>query len=539
MATKELLYPWLMKPCVVRVLIVSDYFDGFSTGDFGLSELVNILSTPPGPYVTFQITKANRGADVTATTENFDFTNTSHFDPAKFDQIWFFGVYGTGSGFPLSPTELKIVSQFMDSGKGVFATGDHEDLGVSLSGLIPRVRTMRKWYYPGVGPEGEPVAPPAGGPDRLDTLSEGYDADYQFDDQSDDVPQYITPKYYYSHLFPYYWRWKKYPHPLLCSKTGVINVLPDHPHEGECIVPGDLTKSYTFDGYTTEEYPVIPGTTTRLKPEVIATSSVRNDRGPEDVKGVLNARTFGAISAYNGHTVNVGRVVCDATWHHFFNINLAGTPGGSIPEKQVGFKGSVDPVHQAEYNKIKSYFRNIAVWLSPKSKIDCMRKRLYWTVRWDSVIEIDFPRVKNISELSLDKLLFLGTMARDVLNRYAPQCVVTAWLIDLVPIDKLRTRLSIWDAENDPNEKERRADNLHSEMLIDALAAGVMLGLVRDFQKRPEKSADSLEKKIDETLSQAPYESLRTVIKYLSEVNENTTAVLADLSKQASRFGRK
>jgi hypothetical protein len=136
------------------------------------------------------------------------------------------------------------------------------------------------------------------------------------------------------------------------------------------------------------EYPALAGGT-RLSPEVIAWSTITGGRAQTDVKQLLNPTRFGAIGAYNGHRVNAGRVVVDATWHHFFNINLIGDPGPGVgPIKSQGFHHpSTDP---AVYNDIKTYFRNIAVWLAPKKKIACMRWRVLWSLRWYHRIAMDF-----------------------------------------------------------------------------------------------------------------------------------------------------
>src|SRR5258708_6161783 len=81
----------------------------------------------------------------------------------------------------------------MDGGGGVFATGDHEDLGVVLNGRVPRVRSMRKWYWPNPGPLGEPIAPDALGTGRIETTQPGHNETFiHFDDQSDDIPQPLT-----------------------------------------------------------------------------------------------------------------------------------------------------------------------------------------------------------------------------------------------------------------------------------------------------------------------------------------------------------
>jgi hypothetical protein len=100
----------------------------------------------------------------------------------------------------------------------------------------------------------------------------------------------------------------------------MITYLPDHMHEGLCEVPTDLSKSFTFDGYTASEYPTLGGH--QQKPEVIAKA---------DSHGAI-ATDFGGLGAYDGHQVGVGRVLVDATWYHWFNINL------------VGFLDATDPL---------------------------------------------------------------------------------------------------------------------------------------------------------------------------------------------------
>jgi hypothetical protein len=95
------------------------------------------------------------------------------------------------------------------------------------------------------------------GPHRHDTLAKGHDLAYQFDDQSDDVPQTITPRMYLGGISGLVdWR---YPHPLLCGPQGVIDVLPDHMHEGECQEPEDLSGTFSVGGTTRPEYPAKNG----------------------------------------------------------------------------------------------------------------------------------------------------------------------------------------------------------------------------------------------------------------------------------------
>ena len=71
-------------------------------------------------------------------------------------------------------------------------------------------------------------------------------------------------------MTPGFLRSARYPHPVMCGRMGRIDAFPDHPHEGECGVPPDLTQS--FGG--AEEYPT-DGSGTQIVPEVVAWGRVR------------------------------------------------------------------------------------------------------------------------------------------------------------------------------------------------------------------------------------------------------------------------
>ena len=78
--------------------------------------------------------------------------------------------------------------------------------------------------------------------DSTDTTRPGADNIGQFEDQSDEIAQQITPALYGAGLTVRqgYPAFRYLPHPLLCSPDGVVNFLPDHMHEGTCEVPGNL-----------------------------------------------------------------------------------------------------------------------------------------------------------------------------------------------------------------------------------------------------------------------------------------------------------
>ncbi len=438
----HLIYPWWRRPCKVKVLLLTDSALNFGTGDFGLSTFVATLANDGRTYVDFEITIAHRsafvgnpGVTVHRSIPEFNFTNASHFTQTMYDQIWFFGYNASGA---LSDLELVAISTFMNGGGGVFATGDHGEVGKALCGNITRVRKMRKW---------DNTAGDVGmlDPQRNDTNRPGPDGTSQFEDQSDDIPQDIKLKLYSSHVGGF---WSEtYPHPIMCSPLGRITVLPDHPHEGQCVEPASLAGNYEKDG--TPEFPA------GIAPEIIATSSVlaggESFFGPTGFKQVVQHHTFGAICAYDGHRANIGRVVTDATWHHFVNVNLVGETSNS----GIGFLGSASG--QAHLAQIKHYYINIAVWISRKSNHSCFNSRFIWQLVFQHrVLEatMNNPDIK-FNRISLSLLYSIGTHALDVLGKKAGHCRKLKLVLDsvypLVPEFSLRIDPWINTKGADPN----------------------------------------------------------------------------------------
>lgn len=411
--------------CRQKILIVADGSISFGTGGFALSKVLHILENNPEWWAKFELTCAHRASDFAGNpvpteaggtrsiVENFRFTTASL---APYHQVWLFGINlestpstpRANATSYLETSELEALARWMDGGGGLLAMGDHEDLGAGLCSEVPRVRSMRRW----TNAQG---VPPAGGESRHDTDVKGDDAFYQSSDQSDSHPMYITPKYYSLHSWSPFFR-RRAPHPILCGTNGVIDILPDHPHEGWVYEDSeiDVTKNFSFGAYTNK--PEYPTGAYQPKPEVIAWAHVQPDHTSvsDTFKGAADAKTFGAIGAYNGHDANVGRVVVDSTWHHWFNVNL------------VGF-GPVHPVSgmTATQARIANYFRNVALWLSPKTKIACMFQRATWgSLFIYPLIEELHPRLP---------IWKLGEYARDAIGRRASQCTLINWIDILLP----------------------------------------------------------------------------------------------------------
>lgn len=444
---------WSPPPAVRILMVCDDEYSYDADHKFGLTELIDSLQAP-SLLVKFAVTRAHREASAYAAKADiqaFRFDNPAHFNPSNFDEIWFFGLrhaYETAS--PLSAPELRKVSEFMDSGGGVFATGDHEDLGAALCGQIPRVRSMRKWafdyavvadsyehYNPGSGD-----GPPVFGSFRHDTLMAGHDPVFTFDDQSDDVAAPIIPTMYGTggKLFQL-----RFPHPLLCGPRGVIEILPDHMHEGECIVPATLDLSTTFDGYTSPEYPAASGI--QSMPDVVARGIVTAHETDNTALGSIQdvastPKQFGCIGAYDGRPVGVGRVVVDSTFHHFVNINIDGTGSDSSdPVKQQGFYASPQGLEQ--FTQIQAYWRNIAIWLAPATVATAMFHTALWAARWDPQVRMVTPGLAQ-NRTSWRNLVAYGTVVHTAIARFWSPCAAFDWFFAGMAAEHPLAKYSWW-----------------------------------------------------------------------------------------------
>jgi hypothetical protein len=462
------IFPW-RRPCIVKALLVTDGSLDFGPGDFGLSAFVDILLHDGRSHVAFELTLAHLAtgvsgaavqqgaAGIARSVTGFEFDNPAHFTPTMYDQVWLFGFEFLGgyhqtfyanrdadrARFPddrLGDAELDALTAHMNRGGGLFATGDHGTIGRFLCGSVDRIRSMRHWQDFGGGQVSMT------GSLRNDSNEVGHDPGAQFSDQSDDVPQRLDLRLYttWAGLL----REARYPHPVMCGRLGRIDVFPDHPHEGEAREPDDLTLTCR-DG--SAEYPPAAGGGLRPRPEVVAwghvpagnTAVVNN----QPTKQATQAHRFGVISTYDGHRAGVGRVVCDSTWHHFVNVNLIGvvesggfddfpspnpadpgTPGTHL-SKHIGFLAS--PSGRAALDKIKEYYVNVGVWISPPERIDCMNSRLWWDLVWaDRIVEATLERgTRSLDDIALVDLLHMGIHARDVLGRLAGACQSLHWVL--------------------------------------------------------------------------------------------------------------
>jgi hypothetical protein len=352
----------------IRILFVIDGRITESTDpwEFGLGYVLETLRDPSlSWWVRFEVTVENRDAGFRFTQEGFDID--AH------DQIWFFGDWPgliandpdvgddvIGDYDPLDRHELLALAEWMDRGGGVFAAGDHSLLGASMCHRIPRVRTMRRWTRA----QGVPTFD---GDARNETLVHGAgDAD---DWEKDGSPQQIYPVLHYDGRWPI--RFGASPHPLLCGRSGVIEHFPDHMHEGGVFENDQvrLDEPLNIPDFDEAEYP-------RARPVVVA-AAIAGSPGetfgfrpvPQVVAYGLTThlaapRRFPLISAYDGDSARVGRVVVESTWHHWFSMNLHG----------------LRQLSPAYYAGMQDYYRNVGLWLATPAQRASMLFAATWGV---------------------------------------------------------------------------------------------------------------------------------------------------------------
>jgi len=365
----------LFKVCTPKLLVVTDNLSFSPSDDFGLSQFTASLAARQIYGMTPTIVKASRRTDPTADIPGFTFNHPTHgVKIGRYDVVFMLG-FDREFTAPLDPNEVQAMVDFMQAGGGVFATGDHEDLGASMGAYVPRVRSMRYWTASDT--------PDIGDTTRLSTNLPGANDVYEMNDQADVFPQRLYVNYRTNA------GGVGNPHPLLQSTLGPIEVFPDHPHEGECHLPTDLTTR--LPDKKTLEWPEATAGSGTVLPEVVALSMSHGDAF--STKAALVPRSFIAICAYDGQLADVGRVVTDATWHHFVNVNIDGTG--------TSRSGLQDPpgTDTPEMAKIRQYYGNLATWLMPKKVRMCLRTPwlLHEFARFPLFEELRLPDLETAS----------------------------------------------------------------------------------------------------------------------------------------------
>jgi hypothetical protein len=448
-------YPrwWWWRRCTVKVLVVTDGGLDFGTGGFGLSEfLMAFNQLQSNTWNNYQITLGHRGPNafsnpnplVVAELHNFKFDTSVTLN--DFDQIWLFGI---SNGASIPANELNPIENYMNGGGGLFATGDHGSLGSEMCGSIERVKDMRYWAHP---PDTASHFDSMRGTRRNDTNRPrtGDTTSLYFDNQSDNVPQNIAVRTFGGGM----------PHPLLAISTtirpsGVIDVMPDHPHEGEC----KPETSFTVGSVT-------------VPTQIIATSFVlggsTTNRGLPGSKSLTDPHCFPSIAVWDGRLANIGRIVVDSTWHHFVNINLNGE--GS----QVGdLAGRESGLTAADYRAIQQYFMNISLWISRRKSWWCWRRILWVDLLKDSQLieaSLNDPKQK-IEDISLADLASIGSLAEEILSSKINPSFAREFLNEAFEATNpnLAAMLDIWRPKIEAKGKASKSKYYHPWLNLDLM----------------------------------------------------------------------
>jgi hypothetical protein len=511
-------------PTVLRILFVIDgrINTSFDPMRFGLGYVLQTLRDNSFAWwVQFHVQVVRRDANIlpgfSATgdtnydqpgalpprfaTRNFRFTEPN-FSFDDWDQVWFFADYPANEPgdinepqfCPLEDDELKLLADWMDRGGGVFAAGDHSNLGASMCSRIPRVRTMRRWTL-------EQGVPSQDGANRHETLQPG--PGYEDVWEGDTIPQPVEVVYR---------QWTSSilnrplsPHPLLTTTTGVIDKFPDHMHEGDVVADTlvELDRPLDIPGYNRAEYPTFeppvkiafavgsPLTRSRPVPHIVGYGQTTNPNLPQtvstgivasarvarsvDVLGVnvLPGMRFGLVGAYDGDGVGIGRVVVDSTWHHWFSYNLHGFYAAAQPLqptarliRDVG-ANVVDYRPSPMYGLMQTYYRNVALWLATPAQ----RQTMLFAALWGIVVSdpMAFPAAPARS------LWAVGKRAIDVASRTISQSM----LFDFVGSFFGGRTEEIFGAPYDLNPADPHVASVPSDLAVRAIVGGIASSLIR------------------------------------------------------------
>jgi hypothetical protein len=386
-------FRWFCPKPTVRILF---YTDDVSVNldpdvealenEFGVAVLCDLLVGDDSDVADFQISLVNRHAAGHASHK------LTAARLAEFDQVWFFGIRlantSTQPDNELTDPEVAALDDWMATG-GVLVTGDHANprpsgadpnldpllgLGRAIAHRVPRAGELRRW-------EGNPAQ-------FDDESEETYSYNTQVptgradvDDlalQEDEWPQTLILKTYPvpgGGPFDPTQSLERRVHRLFCGRTTPIKVFPDHMHEGHLVIPS---------AFPQDTWP--SGPSGQPLPEVIA-------RGTDKRTGAL----YDIVTAYDGSSAAVGRIVADSTWHHYFNVNLKGFPAGRHVRPQLA-----------------QFYVNLAVWLSPPAR----RFQIACWQRWKLV------HTPTVVMAYGNPLFVLGRAAASVLRRSGGPCTI-------------------------------------------------------------------------------------------------------------------
>jgi hypothetical protein len=234
----------------------------------------------------------------------------SRLDETDFEELWLFAV-DTGDG--LSVRDCEGITRFRQRGGGILTARDHEDLGSSLCTLGG---VGRAHFFHSKHPD----------PDASRQVRDDQEA------KSISWPNYHSGSNGdYQHVTAV-----RPVHDVLKNPrnaSGVIEYFPAHPHEGSVGIPNREDHA-----------------------KVIAT-------GVSQITGRPFNLTVAFERATDDHGHTLGRAIAEASFHHFADYNWDTSKG--CPSFVTDTSGNEIKHEPGKLNDIKTYVRNVALWLAP------------------------------------------------------------------------------------------------------------------------------------------------------------------------------
>lgn len=290
----------------VRILLqttIPDVENDWHVGRFSLlRQHLNSLKDEQGNNL-FAVTARNRQTNADGNDEVL-----SQLDKSEFDQLWIFAV-DTGNG--LTGSDCEGITRFRQRGGGILSTRDHQDLGSSLC-TIGGIGGAHYFHSKHQEPD---------------------EARRARDDQA--TLEITWPNYHSGNNGDYQLITAVEPaHDLLRRPDGeAIRYFPAHPHEGAVGVPVDEDHA-----------------------RVIATGESQTTHRPFNLVVAFETAT-------DGHGNELGRAIAESSFHHLVDYNWDISMGcPSFLMEAPGYQIQNDPDRLSD---IKTYVRNVAVWLTP------------------------------------------------------------------------------------------------------------------------------------------------------------------------------
>ena len=234
----------------------------------------------------------------------------SALDASDFDELWLFAV---DAGDGLSKADCAGITRFRRRGGGILATRDHQDLGSSLC-TLGGVGAAHFFHTRNPEPDESRRRP-----DDTETPSiswpnyhSGSNGDFQEIKPAGPVHELLRRRE---------------------APGGVIRLFPAHPHEGAVGVPAGESGA-----------------------RVIATGVSKATGRPFNLAVAFERAGVGQGNA-------LGRGVAESSFHHFVDYNL--DTGRGAPSFVTEPPGDGYRREPRALEDIKTYVRNLALWLAP------------------------------------------------------------------------------------------------------------------------------------------------------------------------------